>query len=155
MLGTNVTNLEPLANVTITLRVSWDNNINQPWMQQQVSANTWSTRFRPGLKKETGPNRKKTTCEYKQSEAYNPSYRNNYTYASCTVKERNQQTTFWRIFYLFQETGSDISRKLSSQKTVCIKCQTLFSEEKNQISIRWICLERGKGLIWNHFLIRY
>ena len=41
-------------------------------------------------------------------------------------------------FYFSQETGFDISCKLSPLETICMKCQILFSGEnnKNIISLR-------------------
>ena len=51
------------------------------------------------------------------------------THASCTVQEKKYKDILI-FFYLFQKTGFDISCKLSSKETVCMKCQTLFSEEK-------------------------
>ena len=52
------------------------------------------------------------------------------THASCTVKGKNQQTTFRNIFFsvLFDKTAFGISCKLSpkEKETVCMQCQTCF-----------------------------
>ena len=61
-------------------------------------------------------------------------YRNIYTCQLHNQRQtmgKNQQTTYWNMFSdLFQKTGFDVSWKL----TVCIKCQTLFSEEKKSLN---------------------
>ena len=56
------------------------------------------------------------------------------THASCTVKENNVNRRHFEIYFsdLFQKTGFDISCKLSPKETVCMKCQTLFPEQKKK-----------------------
>ena len=51
------------------------------------------------------------------------------------------------IFFFPKKTGFHISCKLSSVKTVCMKCQTWFSwkNKKYQFVFCWIYPEAGKG----------
>ena len=58
-------------------------------------------------------------------------YRNINYNASCTVKENQSTNDILKYLSdLFQKTEFDISCKLSKE-TVCMKCQTLFSEKKS------------------------
>ena len=51
-------------------------------------------------------------------------------------KEKINRRYFEILFsYLFQNTGFDISCKLSHKETVCMKCQTLFSEVEKNIKL--------------------
>ena len=47
-----------------------------------------------------------------------------------TVLSKNDTYIYASSFS--QKTGFDISCKLSLEETVCMKCQTLFPEKKNQ-----------------------
>ena len=49
-----------------------------------------------------------------------------------------QQTTFWNIILFSQETGFDISYKLSPIGTICMKCQILFSGKIRKVSSRYV-----------------
>ena len=54
---------------------------------------------------------------------------------SCKVKEKQSTDDILKYFFsdLFKKTGFAISGKLSPKETVCMKCHTLFSENKYQI----------------------
>ena len=59
-------------------------------------------------------------------------------------------TNWWYFSYFSQKTGSDISCKLSPLKTVCMKCQNLFSGKKKirKIFQNLVCWNFAFCLCW-------
>ena len=55
----------------------------------------------------------------------------------CTLGKNSADNILKYFSYFYQKTGFDISCKLSPVETICMKCQSLFSEKdkKNVINL--------------------